>query len=81
MSNLIAYMCAYNHLKEAEAQFAEATKRAFPLGARVISHAKKAPIAGVVDGYKKDGRVSVLNDRTKKSHWASPMLGQVVVFE
>jgi hypothetical protein len=62
----------------AQQRLADATAAAFPLGAAVVSYARKHPIYGTVAGYGRPwcdpDSILVKNDRTGKLHrtWPGP---------
>jgi hypothetical protein len=66
------------NLSVAKKQLMDATVKAFPLGTRVVSYARKNPIDGEVVGHGQShypDSILVRNNRTGKVHRAYPGLG------
>lgn len=68
---------AYNALQQAKQTLVEVLMKEYPIGTKVLSHARKPPIRGTVAGIQpayshKVGSVVVVNDSTGKSHDVYP---------
>jgi predicted lipid-binding transport protein (Tim44 family) len=76
MTKTEAYRNAYEAYHLAQSNLAAATVAAFPLGAAVVSYARKTPIYGKVVGHgaawNNPGSILVKNDNTGKTHRAIP---------